>query len=84
MSSTSRRLQGIGLQVAKLASEIAVGDVLVWNYGTLSRVEVVRDVSKNFIEIDESCDGKVYPGRRLKKSRSIGWSPDLTANGVRP
>ena len=75
----SIHLQGIGQQIAKPAETIAVGDVLVWNYGCLSTVAAVRNVSPKFIEIDTTSDGKQYT-RRLKKDRLVGWSPRLTAD----
>ena len=79
----SIHLQGIGQQIAKPAETIAVGDVLVWNYGCLSTVAAVRNVSPKFIEIDTTSDGKQYT-RRLKKDRLVGWSPRLTADRVYP
>ena len=75
----SIHLQGIGQQIAKPAETIAVGDVLVWNYGCLSTGAAVRNVSPKFIEIDTTADGKQYT-RRLKKDRLVGWSPRLTAD----
>lgn len=72
-------LQGVGLHVAKRATEIKIGDVLVWNYGHTSEVVAVREVSPQFIAIDEKSEsGKVYT-RRIKKSRTIAWSPKMTA-----
>lgn len=72
-------LQGVGLHIAKLATEIRVGDVLVWNYGHTSEVVSIREVSPQFLAIEEKCEsGKIWP-RRIKKSRTIAWSPKLTA-----
>ena len=68
--SNTISLQGIGNHAAKPASEICVGDVLVWNFGSTSEVAAVRDVSEKFIEIDEVCRGKTYT-RRLMKTRMV-------------
>jgi hypothetical protein len=60
--SLSIHLQGIGLHIAKLASEIAKGDVLVWNYGQTSQVASVRPVSSCFLEVTViSKDGALRP-----------------------
>lgn len=72
-------LQGVGLHIAKLATEIKVGDVLVWNYGHTSEVVAVRDASPQYLSIDAKCnDGKVWT-RKIKKSRTVAWSPKMTA-----
>ncbi len=72
-------LQGVGLHIAKLATEIKIGDVLVWNYGHTSEVVAVRDASPQYIAIDEKCESGKILTRRIKKSRTIAWSPKMTA-----
>lgn len=82
MSNVTRHLQTVGLHIAKLANDVVIGDVLVWNGGSVSRAVAVRDASPAFVEItEETADGKRWPARRFKKSRAIAWSPKMTAQG---
>ncbi len=72
-------LQGIGLHIAKPATEIKIGDVLVWNFGHTSEAVGLRDVSPQFLAVDELCEGGKVWTRKIKKSRLIAWSPKMTA-----
>lgn len=65
-------LQGIGMQPAITASEVAVGAVLLWNYGATSVVvEITKETAKSIV-IKERCgNGKIYQ-RRMLKSRLVG------------
>jgi len=63
-------LQSVGLVKAKPASEFRVGEFMGWNFGSVSEVVAIREISKCFIEIDESLNGKIYQ-RRLKKDRLV-------------
>lgn len=67
------QLQAIGHVPAKPASELKVGDVMIWNFGYTSTVkEIVRQTAKS-LWIKEVSDesGKTYE-RRFLKSRLVG------------
>lgn len=70
------QLQGIGRHPARAAGSLLVGDVLVWNYGGLARVERIEDVSPKFVRVVEryGAEEKTYT-RRLAKSRLVGFKP---------
>ena len=62
-------LQGIGERPAKPASQIRVGDVLIWNYGEKSIVKSITETkSGKSINILEDYDGKIYKRRLLKNT----------------
>lgn len=71
-------LQGIGRVPAKLAGNVVVGDILVWNYGYTSRVLSIRQASPCFIELTilevgpghSEAEGKQFT-RRLKIDRLV-------------
>lgn len=68
-------LQSIGKVRAKLASEIAAGDVLVWNFGMRTLVLGVRELSKCYLEVTElSEESGNTTQRRMKKDRLVGLS----------
>ncbi len=73
-------LQGLGLHVSKPAAEIRPGDVLVWNYGSSSRVASVEDISRCFLRVTfpEDEHGRVH-SMRFKKTRRVAWAPKATA-----
>lgn len=47
----SIRLQSIGMVPAVFVSEISVGDVLVWNFGSLSEVVAIEPISDKFVKV---------------------------------
>jgi hypothetical protein len=60
-------LQGIGWHAAKPLGDVAMGDILVYNYGATARVQDVRpnasgrSVAMTVVSIDRNGrDGKVY------------------------
>ena len=63
-------LQGIGLHAAKPATEIKVGDVLVWNYGGTSTVKAILSETSKTVTIQEECRGNLYE-RRFSKTRLV-------------
>jgi hypothetical protein len=63
-------LQNVGLVKAKRADEFKVGEYMGWNFGNVSQVVAIRDVSKCFLEIDENYNGKIYT-RKMKKDRLV-------------
>jgi len=67
------KLQGIGSTTAKMAQELKVGDMTVWNSGCTAKVLAVVSETVKFItfKIEESTG--VYT-RRLKKDRLVGVS----------
>jgi len=67
------KLQGIGSTTAKMAQELKVGDMTVWNSGGTAKVLAVVSETAKFItfKIEESTG--VYT-RRLKKDRLVGVS----------
>ena len=72
-------LQVVGQHRAKLVSEVQVGDVLVWNYGTRSLVTAMRPMSKCFVEIDETYIDRMTNlprtwTRRMKLARLVAFS----------
>lgn len=58
------RLQGMGNVDAVAASEIKVGDVLMWNYGYTSTVVAIRKTTKCIVLTELCGDGKTYERRR--------------------
>jgi DNA repair protein RadC len=74
------QLQGIGLHNAKPASELAVGDVTVWNYGSTAEVISVTEASPVFLLVNlrDEKSGQVSP-RRLKKTRLVAVSTRSSA-----
>ena len=65
-------LIGVGKVLAVPASELVVGDRLMWNYGSVYTVVSIEDVSPKFLAIAErDKDGKVWPARRFKKDRLL-------------
>ena len=65
-------LIGVGRVLAVPASELVVGDRLMWNYGSVYTVVSIEDVSPKFLAITErDKDGKVWPARRFKKDRLL-------------
>lgn len=69
----SIHLQGLGLLPAKPASELAIGDVLSWNYSPMcSEVVAIEPFGKQSLKIHEKSrsDGKVYI-RLIRKSKLI-------------
>jgi len=71
-------LQGCGLTTSKAVSEIAIGDILIWNYGYTSKVTAVEPASACFayVTLDDS-DGGSHT-RRMKLTRRVAWSERLT------
>ena len=66
-------LIGHGKQQAKMASEINIGDNLMWNYGTTSKVVGIENKTDKMISIvEEYMDGKRYI-RRLRKDRLVAY-----------
>jgi hypothetical protein len=68
----AKHLQGVGLVVAREASTLAVGDWLMYNYGSTYEIRAIRDVSKCFLEIDEAKTdtGEIFT-RRIKKDKLV-------------
>lgn len=66
-------LQGVARYVTGVpAGDLKVGDSMVWNGGEKTKVYAIHDVSKSFVVVDEiDQHGKVWPGRKLKKTRII-------------
>ena len=67
-------LQNCGDFKGTPAGEIAAGDLLAWNYGSVYEVLTVRQASPRFIEISErkygEPDSETYT-RRLRKDRLV-------------
>jgi len=63
-------LQSVGLVKAKRADEFKIGEYMGWNFGSVTKVVAIRDVSKCYLEVDESLNGKVYT-RKMKKDRLV-------------
>jgi len=65
------KLQGIGSTTAKMAKELKIGDITVWNFGSTAKVLAIVSETAKFItfKIEESTG--VYT-RRLKKNRLVG------------
>jgi hypothetical protein len=63
-------LQSVGLVRAKRADEFKVGEFMGWNFGSVTKVVAIREVSKCFLEVDEELNGKTYT-RKMKKDRLV-------------
>lgn len=72
--NTGTHLQGIGMHIAKAAGTIVVGDVLVWNYGTCSKVTAIVSETPAFVTIEETYEGGKTYNRRLKKTRLVAYT----------
>ena len=56
-----------------MASEINIGDNLMWNYGTTSKVVGIENKTDKMISIvEEYTDGKRYI-RRMRKDRLVAY-----------
>lgn len=72
-------LQAVGLHVSKLAGNVQVGDVLVWNFGHQEEVTEVIRVSACFVKVTLRTERGEYGQRRFKIDRRVAWSPKATA-----
>lgn len=69
-------LQGIGRTPAKQAQEFSVGDRMMWNYGSTSLVEAIKDASASFLVFTLVSERGERSERRLMKSRLVAVAPD--------
>lgn len=69
--TSSIHIQGIGKFTAKPANEFQVGDTMVWNHGSTSKVVEARREGKSVYIVMQTGDGKVWPERRFLGSRLI-------------
>jgi hypothetical protein len=67
----SIHLQGIGQFTAKPAADLQVGDTMVWNYGSTSKVLTLRTKGKSIFVTEQDDSGKVWPERRFLNSRLV-------------
>jgi hypothetical protein len=77
--NTAVRIQSVGMHIAKPASSISVGDVLVWNFGYTSKVTRIVSETPAFVTIEEQYDGGKLYERRLKKSRLVAYTTKINA-----
>lgn len=67
----SIHLQGMGLHYAKPASELVIGDVLVWNYGYTSTLHAFGKGTPKMLDIIvKEPDGKLNE-RRFARTRLV-------------
>ena len=64
------RLIEVGVVKGTPARNIKVGDKLMWNYGSVTPVKAIKNVSAKFLEFSLLDKGKVYK-RRLAKHRLV-------------
>jgi hypothetical protein len=62
------RLQGIGQVASRRASEVKIGDVLMWNFGFTSKVIDLRKTAKSVIFTTENEKGQVFTRKRAADS----------------
>jgi len=81
VKTMSIHLQGVGRQQAMFAGEVKVGDELMWNGGSTSKVVSVREIGKAYIMIVEEYVNKFKnPGaieqaeRKMKKDRLVAYA----------
>ena len=59
-------LQGIGKTSAKAASGLNIGDVIVWNYGSTSKVLDIKSTAKTvFVELSGGFSKKFSASRMV-------------------
>lgn len=63
-------LQSIGAVPAKPAGELTVGDRIMWNFGYVSTVTDVIDITPAFVLVIMTSNG-VSHTRRMKKTRLV-------------
>lgn len=64
-------LQGVGFCPAKPAGELQVGDVTLWNYGSMATVESIRRTSASvFLTMRDAK--RLYAERRYSATRLVG------------
>lgn len=68
--NNSMRLQSIGFVQGTPASEIKIGDSLMWNFGGVSKVNNITKETPKMLVISELYDGKLYE-RKLFKTRLV-------------
>lgn len=62
-------LQGIGKQPAVKASELKVGDTLMWNFGyTSTIIEIVKETAKSITIKTKNKDNYIGTRRLLKNT----------------
>lgn len=64
------RLIDVGVVKGTPAKNLKVGDKIMWNYGSVSTVKGIRNVSPKFLEFLLLHGGKTYK-RRLAKDRLV-------------
>jgi hypothetical protein len=68
---TTIHLQGIGNHIAKPAADLAIGDLTVWNYGTVERVTAIAPKGKASLTLTvTSADGREW-SRTIRSSRLV-------------
>lgn len=70
------QLQGIGRVKAKLAGELKIGDVTVWNYGELEKIVGVakQTMTQIVFDIEYVSRGQVVKStRRMKRDRLVAF-----------
>jgi hypothetical protein len=78
----STYIQGIGHVTGTVAGDLKVGDSMIWNGGSITKVHAIAKETAGFIwinEIDEN--GKVWEGRKLKKDRIVARPFDEIKSG---
>ena len=67
----SIRLQGVGWGKGTEAQDIKPGDKLMWNYGYISEVLSVEQISKQFLNFTLKSEKGEVNKRRMKLNRLV-------------
>lgn len=70
-SSKTITLQSVGHVIANFASEIKVGDSLMWNFGSVSKVTNITKQTDKTVWIEETTESGYVGVRRMAKNRKV-------------
>lgn len=77
MNSNLVRIQSVGWVAGKPASDLAVGDQIVWNFGHVYQVvKVTTSANGKWVFIDEAnvVTGEVFGPRRMGAQRLVAMA----------
>ena len=74
------RLIGVGQVPAIFVEQLKIGDVVVWNYGSTSKVVGIKEITKKTVEItfewEDEFDGHTETSTRRMRKNSLITTED--------
>lgn len=81
--SSTIQLQSYGRAPAVPASDLRVGNILLWNFGSTSELVRIEPLSQHYINIVERTERGEFT-RKVKKSRLVALSPSRAHQAANP